>query len=729
MGLEVLLRIWCIPPVLAGDTFPKFEDVTGWINGVLKIFFGDHIPSVISTAVGIVLAIALLLLGVWGTLFVVAKIAALWTEKIRPIFYNPNERRRAERRRRFAEHTKSRLTLLNSREEWQDYKFTELEAEIEAEGRIRALITFPLIHSGRDSLRRERSLSVALSRSRERLLLLEGDPGSGKSVAMRHVASALAERATRAHSTKSLVPLYINLKEVKFRSKKEIDRNVIEKAVLEALDVNDRDVLEFLQDEFKRGMEEGTWLFLFDSFDELPDVLGSTETDDAVRKYAEAIHNFLHGMNRCRGIIASRYFRGPGGLAWPRFRIQPLSRDRRIRLIRKANLESRAEREFLNWLDTSGDEFYLMLNNPMFLGLLCNHFKTEHLLPKSPHAVFETYIESRLTRDAERLKARYGFDPNQLRVTAEQVAFCINATHGLGLDPSRKLLRDSMRTLAFNPDRHFEISLDALEFMKIARTGAAQEPGSSPTFTFSHRRFQEYFATCLILREPQRVAPEKLLLDARWRESAVVLFQTQPSASLTSYLSTLGDILEGMMTVVSSQSQEIEDQISGWSGACLHVCGILQDGFGAHLEDLPPGLRKQVGDLTEALFERGQLLERKWILEVAGVVPNQLLGKLIRAGFSSDSKLMRDVAFRQAARLSSLPDDISKSVHAALVKLGGSGALRRQPHATRAFVARLEGGNFSKTLTLVRWIPRINSAPSLFCVGSVKVRPWWGLLR
>jgi len=54
-------------PALAGDSFPKFEDVKDLIDGWLGPFFGGHVPPV-------VLAIVLLLLSAY---FIVDKIATL----------------------------------------------------------------------------------------------------------------------------------------------------------------------------------------------------------------------------------------------------------------------------------------------------------------------------------------------------------------------------------------------------------------------------------------------------------------------------------------------------------------------------------------------------------------------------------------------------------------------------------------------------------------------------
>ena len=64
------------------------------------------------------------------------------------------------------------------------------------------------------ALRREKSLSRGLARTTDSLIILEGDPGSGKSVALRHLAEQLACGARDAKSATSLIPLYVNLKGV-----------------------------------------------------------------------------------------------------------------------------------------------------------------------------------------------------------------------------------------------------------------------------------------------------------------------------------------------------------------------------------------------------------------------------------------------------------------------------------------------------------------------------------
>lgn len=66
---------------------------------------------------------------------------------------------------------------------------------------------------------------------------------------------------------------------------------------------------KFVDDEFYSGLKNGTWFFLFNYFDEIPDILGAEDADKIIREYADAIYDFLHGLNACRGVVASRYFK------------------------------------------------------------------------------------------------------------------------------------------------------------------------------------------------------------------------------------------------------------------------------------------------------------------------------------------------------------------------------------------------------------------------------------
>ncbi|HEY5729957.1 MAG TPA: NACHT domain-containing protein, partial [Anaerolineales bacterium] len=345
-----------------------------------------------------------------GTVVVLSHARKLWTDVLQPIYYNPEQKRRRSRRRMFADIMEAEIRRLNSLEAWNDNRFAELEAEVEAEGRRKLFDIFRIGFSSVSNLHKERSLSRALERSSERLVLVEGDPGSGKSVALRHLAQNLAGKAHKSRSLKSLIPLYINLKQLRRMDNQPIDYKVIEKFILKTINrFNDRDVEDFLGEEFKRGLEEGTWLFLFDSFDEIPDILSSTESDTTIREYADAISDFLHRMNQCRGIVASREYKGPRFLGWPKFRILPLTLDRKRELIKRTGLRLDVQKVVTEGISQSTTDFRYLTGNPMFLNLLCEYMNKTEIpeFPRHTHKIFNDYVWKRLKHDEERLQQRF----------------------------------------------------------------------------------------------------------------------------------------------------------------------------------------------------------------------------------------------------------------------------------------------------------------------------------
>lgn len=704
----------------------KPDDLIKFIKPVKKIisdiFFEGNEPTWLSPLINYILLFVLIILAIWGALIVISQIIKIWMEQIRPLYYNQDQKRRLLKRQRFADYMEHEIRQLNSREEWKDYRFAELEAEVEAEGK-HIFFLLPFFKSTKRGLRREKSLSKALELSSERLVLVEGEPGSGKSVALRHVAEKLAQRSRKDKNIRSVIPLYINLKKLERSYQVKINRELIESFVRQELNrVNDRDIEQFLNEEFQKGIQEGTWLFLFDSFDELPEVLSSVEADTTIRNYAEAIDDFLNGFNKCHGIIASRQFRGPKHLGWPRFHILPLE-SRRWELIRKAELDPKIEQELRGQLRIASQEIQDMTKNPMFLGILCEDMRDGSPFPENTHSVFENYLEKRLTRDADRLQRRFKLTPTEVRTAAEKVAFCMSIDPNLGLSPTRKEIRRAMDQLDFKLRGNFEQYLNALEYLKLARSEAEIVAGDSQFFTFAHRRFQEYFATCVVLSDLNRISPRQLLTDGRWRETAVVIFQTQPPQVVAPILAEAKYLLEeitrntlGLIDdPVSYVNQEVTNKNLSvpkpfsWPTGLLPLLGLLQDGFISRVKELPDDIQMQAGGFLLTASSEGTLADQKWSLEVAGITPQPVLLWLLRNGFASESQWLKEVAYRQTARLSQIPDDIAAGIRQALVNLFARNRLDKDFFATHAHLSRLDqASQYINILRLLKWITPID---------------------
>ncbi len=703
----------------------SFTDLIDLILRALRVVFPEDIPEVllIVMAWGVLLLSALFVtyLFIW----LITKIIKLVKNELIPLFYNEENKHRRDRRCLFAEHVEHEIRRLNNLEAWSDRRFTELEAEVEAEGNRVSWLPFI---SRYDALRREPSLSEALRRSKERLILLEGEPGSGKSVALRHVTLMMAQKAMRDRKLKTVIPIYINLKTLESKrngTKQSIDQNLIRDFVLQTLNrANDRDIEAFLDEEFDCGLHEGTWLFLFDSFDEISEVLSSTEADIIIRRYAEAIDDFLRGMNRCRGIVASREYRGPRHLGWPRFRILSLSEKRQEELIRRADLRDISESKLIGELGTAPPGMRVMASNPMFLGLLCEYSQKRAEFPQNSYVVYEEYVQNRLKQDAERLRRRFNLEAAQVRDAAERLAFCISADPTIGLSPTRADLQAAATRQNLSLGDQFGNLLDALEFLKLARSETETLAGDSKPFTFAHRRFQEYFATSIVLREPHRAPPRQLLTNGQWRETAVVILQTQPIASLKTIIDEIVRILSqvstdvpvvidgpqpGLPTDNEQAGKNLLPQWYNWPPGIHHILGILQDGFSGRTEYLPGDIRKLAGNILADATHMGARLDWKWSLEVAGVAPQLQLLQMLRYAFDSRSQLLKDIAYQQVSRLNEMTEDIAKMITQTLVKMDAEGELRRQKHVTKTHLTRIDKAEkFISVMDLLLSIPLIS---------------------
>ncbi len=574
------------------------------------------------------------------------------------------DKRRVGRRARFADHIESQMRWLGHKEEWRDHRYAELEAELEITGRQRVWF---LRRTPLNSLKRVPSLSKALEECEDRIVLLEGEPGAGKSVAMRHLTQRMAAKAMRRPSEHSVIPIYVNLKT--FEPAGVPTAADLRTFVIGTVNAaRDRDIEQFLEEEFDRGMQEGTWLFLFDSFDEIPEILSATSANEAIEAYAGAVHDFLHGMKACRGVVASREFRGPGRASWPTFRVVPLSEQRKRLLIEKSDLPRAIEHQLLVELPNAEVSVQQMSGNPLFLGLLCEHMRQGNDFPTNVHAVLETYIGHRLVRDTEFLRGNFDVSSEDVRVVAEELAFLIASRQSLGLDVPKaqavRLLVESLRL----PSAHLARSLDALIYTKIARTG--DDEGS---VTFSHRRLQEYFATCVVIKEPDRVSARTLLTSGRWRETAVTILQTQRADHAAS-------LMEEAVRLLPSEVPGMTGRGYDWPPGLLYLLGILAEG-GASVP--------KVDLLLEEAWDEGVLLDRKAVLEVCSVADPETCRQLLAQGFASRSEWLRQEAFQQMRRVPKLAPKLEDQIRQMLLDRSVGGKLRRERRAVRAQLRRL----------------------------------------
>ena len=70
--------------------------------------------------------------------------------------------------------------------------------------------------------------------------------------------------------------------------------------------------------------------------------------------------DFLHGMNHCRGIVASRDYRGPQHVGWTKFTILGLTDEQKNWFVKNMGLGSDVEEELLEGISNANESILAM---------------------------------------------------------------------------------------------------------------------------------------------------------------------------------------------------------------------------------------------------------------------------------------------------------------------------------------------------------------------------------
>ncbi len=609
-------------------------------------------------------------------------------------------------RENFCSYLYLRIKQINDDEKWHRGRYTELEANVEATGHRRKWH----VSSSSHGLRREKSLSVALRRSDEPLIVLEGEPGCGKSIALRNLAMEVLDGAKRSKRAQATIPLYINLKA--FRPSGQVDAECVRNFVLSFLtqDCHDDDVI-FLNEQFDRGLENGTWLFLFDSFDEIPSVVSGKNYERVAELYSDAIAAFLTRPSRaaCRGVVASRYFRGPQQTLWTRFTILPLNSEQQLDLLGRLRLPKVRIQDVMDELQSPTSVIADLANIPLFLSLLAESFKrnTSATMPRTAYELFERHVDTQINSlvGADYIKKKR-VTPDAVVKGARALAIAISTDPTLrGLSPDRDRLAKACQTQSLLSAETASIVIDVLEFVKLMRRDPLAATTSEPRpTTFVHRRFQEYFVSCYLFDEPGLIPASELATSSEWRESAVTALQIHgPASELSASIMLAADsaLAECALQVPDYRQSNIDEERTAlrranrfkdftWPESSRHLLGLLDEGIsrvGTHA--LPPSTSDSADQLLLAASINGSLSDHRWAIELLGPSSPHVREVLLANAFRDGSLRLRNAAFAMVSRQRPLSKVLEQLTRQMLFRIMASGQLRQQKFALDAQLRRL----------------------------------------
>ena len=381
------------------------------------------------------------------------------------------EKNYQQKRKSFCKFLAKRIDAINEETNWSEETFTPIEAEVEMTDRQRRKRRYEDLHQ---CLRRHRWKNA--------VFLVLGDPGSGKSVSMRKLCAEMLEKLGKNDP----IPVYVDLK--KWTEDWSLERipteedliTFIEKRILREGGTTYEYL--FLDTYFRKMLEQGKWYFIFDSFDEMPCLMGRKSCQELIDHISRLLHTFLTRENQHGGVIASRLFRAPTDAlrAAIKLTLQPFS-DGKIK--RMLNLYTNNSDELVRMLFGEREDLVALCRNPFYLSLLIE-YSMHHgaVMPDNQMDLYEDFIESRLGRCKGRIDEMGLKNVQQVRDAARQLALYMQESTQYGLEcPAAELYRQA-------DGYEWQKVLEVLRHARICRFG-----GAFSTVSFVHRRFQECF--------------------------------------------------------------------------------------------------------------------------------------------------------------------------------------------------------------------------------------------
>lgn len=408
----------------------------------------------------------------------------------------------------FCKTLSQRIERINTSLQWNDSLYIPIAAEVEMtkgkeikryDDMLKCLKTnrqgHPLIINsvrrikyscaGKNRVINRILISLEKRFDKKNVYLVLGDPGSGKSVSLRKLCYDLLKESQITGKT----PVYISLKTWTSKGREWNENNLpttrdLIQYIREEL-YKDGDLLtdEFLDHYFEKMLKDGRWYFIFDSFDEMPCLMGNNKNSVLIKHISGLLFEFLSGPNQSGGVIASRIYNRPSDSLRQTCTLTLKSfNDARIRnMIRKyinTDVNETIKKLFRDRNDLVG-----LCRNPFHLALLINYIKKQQMaLPNNQFELFKDFIDERLQKSKIQIE-KSGLSIEKIYAATIDLSILMQNDGGYGLDFPVERIYD-----ATGEEKLWEKYLAILEYIRICRRG-----GNNQTISFVHRRFQEFF--------------------------------------------------------------------------------------------------------------------------------------------------------------------------------------------------------------------------------------------
>jgi hypothetical protein len=550
------------------------------------------------------------------------------------------------------------LKYIDQEFQFESNWFTPLHAEVEVH-----------LGLGLDDRKVVDLLSCIESDKASAVFLVVGDPGAGKSVAMRE----LARHELRRTPTTGSLPIYVNLREWLPQERWTKDNpptiRALEAFLQSYLERFDNSFLrDFFCEYLGRLHVDGRVFWIFDSFDEIPAVLDAgADAEAVVKALSGVLARFIRQGSR--GVISSRYHRRPQLPADIAIRldVRPFGEDKINEALRRVK---GFPAPLIATLLSTRPDLLPLARTPFYLGLIAEFGAKHRRLPNSQIELFEAYVLSRL--GAEEVRIEHLTDPQShtMIATAEDIShFLLNSRFGL---------EAPLETLRLEFPR-----IDVGEVVARLTQARIMRKGRGPAFicSFAHRRVQEYFVIRHMMRTGAPFDHEWIALDTSMRDAAVLYVELAND-------SEAAQIARRCWQEIAQVPPGTSDYTSRTFWRALHCQRFITEAFRARLSTLKSfrnRMAKRVLSTLEAgAPERQQAVEHvatdsppnveptktepvaaqdlitvKLAIETLGLLPEDIIPEVLGAALRNGDPWIRESAVNASRFLPKVRPDLA----------------------------------------------------------------------
>jgi hypothetical protein len=340
------------------------------------------------------------------------------------------------------------------------------------------------------------------------------------------------------------------------------------------------------------------------------------------------------------------------------------------------------------------------------LQLIIFHFNETGIAPASQAAMFQTFIDSNV-ESAKRTLAVADHSKEEIYKSCEDISAAMFARPQGGLEIGELELRDQLdlSNLSF-----------VLRFLVSARIGRIAPV--SGAFSFTHRRFNEYFLVRQLKSKRTAIPYDAIQTDARWRDALVLYAEIADDADAAALVRHAWAYAEQLKRL--SLGNDRANFIFA-----RNALRFIVEGF-RNRPEIVSRYRDSINDLIQSKLsdKDADLIETKTVLEALGLLDNNRATGIILFALEEYSGWISEQAATAARYLPTINRRLARLIYDHCVNRSGFEGPFEAKRQTR--ILSLSSA-FAEVVTLLRWY-QFDFLKTWLCavvaIGSIPFNPY-----